>query len=241
MLEQPQTGDALRTLLVDALNFGAACQQYRNSSDSLVNAALTEEQKSWGSSDPLRTLASCKDFGTAEGEATWYGVSALMGDRVQMRVYFEAADSTGLTVRAETGNNTWTLTDIVAKGDQYYVDFSQLNPTQMSEAVTFTVYRGEQAVSSTMRYSLESYAESWLRRTDASNQQKALVTAMIRYGDAAKAYAQRVYDLEEDVLYLGRTYEMDGAQWFNWSASGFSVRFQGSGHTRCGVPRPAGG
>lgn len=228
-LEKEQTGDALRTLLVDTLNFGAACQQYRNSNAELVNSALTQEQRSWGTTAPLRALESCTDIGKNNGEVKWYGVSALMGDRVQMRVYFDTQDKTDLTVLAECAGSVWTLTQVNAKDGRYYVDFSQLAPTQMSEAVAFTVYRGETAVSSTMRYSLESYAESWLTRSGASDAQKELVTAMIRYGDAAKAYAQRAYDLQEDVLYLGRTYETNGTQWFNWSASGFSVRFQGSG------------
>ena len=36
------------------------------------------------------------------------------------------------------------------------------------------------------------------------------------------------FDLKEDVRYFGRTYEKARIQWFNWSGSGFSVRFQGS-------------
>ena len=229
MLAQNQPSESLRTLLVDTLNFGAAAQKYRGSAEELVNAKLTAEQKAWGTSGELRALKTCKDFGNNDGEVKWYGVSALMGDRVQMRVYFEAEDISGLTVQAECAGKTQTLTDIRAKDGRYYVDFSHLNPTQMNEAVTMRVYRGEEAVSSTMRYSLESYAESWLRKADASDKQKELVTAMIRYGDAAKAYADRVYDLESDVLYMGRVYETNDTKWFNWSAAGFKVNFQGSG------------
>ena len=36
-------------------------------------------------------------------------------------------------------------------------------------------------------------------------------------------------DLEKDVLYFGRTYSKARIRWMNWSGSGFSVRFQGSG------------
>jgi len=36
------------------------------------------------------------------------------------------------------------------------------------------------------------------------------------------------FDLQTDVLYFGRTYEKGRIHWFNWSGSGFSVRFQGS-------------
>ena len=36
------------------------------------------------------------------------------------------------------------------------------------------------------------------------------------------------FDLEKDVLYFGRTYAKSRIQWFNWSGSGFSIRFKGS-------------
>lgn len=36
------------------------------------------------------------------------------------------------------------------------------------------------------------------------------------------------YDLEKDVLFFGRTYKKSNIQWFNWSGSGFSIRFKGS-------------
>lgn len=36
------------------------------------------------------------------------------------------------------------------------------------------------------------------------------------------------FDLTEEVRYFGRTYEKARIHWFNWSGSGFSVRFRGS-------------
>lgn len=231
-LAQEQTGDTLRTLLVDILNFGAACQRYRNpdvAAQALVNAALTEEQQGWGSGETIRQLHSCRDFGGNYGPVKWYGVSALMSERVQLRVYFTAEDPTDLTVRAESASGQWILDDIQTKDGKFYVDFGFLNPAQMGEKVSFAVYRGDGAVSSTMDYSMESYAAVFVNKADANAEQVELVKALIRYGDAAKAYTERSFDLQQDVLYLGRTYEAAGTQWFNWSAAGFSVRFRGSG------------
>lgn len=231
-LELEQTGDTLHTLLVDTLNLGAVCQQYRNNdvaAADLVNAALTEQQKQWGSDETIRELESCRDFGNNNGSVKWYGVSALMGDRIQMRVYFTAEDATGLTIQAVSNSGEWILDDIQTKDGKYYVDFGYLNPAHMDEKVSFTAYRGEIAVSSTMYYSIESYAAVWIGKSDARPQQAELVKAIIRYGDSAKAYVDRAYDLQEDVRYLGRTYKSGSTQWFNWSASGFAVRFEGSG------------
>ena len=228
-LELEQATDAFRRLLVDTLNFGAACQIYRNSEDKLVNADLTQEQQSWGSDENLRELESCRDFGRNTGKVRWEGVSCLMGEAIQLRVYFQAADITGLTIQAESVSGSWTLENIQAKDGMYYVDFGYLNPAQMNEQVSFTVYQGENALSSTLDYSIESYAAVWVNKTDAKQEQVELVKAIIRYGDAAKAYVNGTYDLQEDVSYLGRTYESAGTHWFNWSASGFCVSFQGSG------------
>lgn len=36
------------------------------------------------------------------------------------------------------------------------------------------------------------------------------------------------FDLENDVLYFGRTYKKSNIRWFNWSGAGFSIRFRGS-------------
>lgn len=226
-----QTGQNLRRLLVDTLNFGAASQLYRNENvTELVNGKLTEEQRSWGSDGLTRELNSCRDAGSNNGSVAWYGVSALLGDRVQMRVYFVAEEIADLTVKAVSAGSEWVLSgdSIHAKNGAYYVDFG-MSPAQMDQEVCFTVYRGAEAVSSALHYSIESYAAVWLNKEDAKPELKALVESIILYGDAAKAYVNGVYDLQEDVLYLGRTYASNGVQWFNWSSAGFSVRFQGSG------------
>lgn len=233
-LDMEQTGDAMRRLLVDTLNYGAVCQRYQNSdvaAEDLVNAALTEEQRAWGSDETIRELESCRgvEKKVEAPSASWYATSLLMGDAIQMRHYFRAEDVTDLTVQAESAGGKWILEDIQTKNGMYYVDFGGLDPAQMDEKVSFTVYRGETAVSDTLHYSIASYAKVWLEREDTRPQQAELVKAIIRYGDAAKAYVDRVYDLQADVRYLGRTYERNETQWFNWSASGFSVRFQGSG------------
>jgi len=231
-LAMEDSSDALRTLLVETLNFGAVSQQYRNSeiaAEDLVNANLTDEQRAWGYTGELRALESCRDFSGNNGDVKWYGVSALMGDSISLRLYFTAEDATDLTVQAVSAGGEWVLDDVKTKDGMYYADFGYLNPAQMNDKVSFTVYRDEAALSSTMHYSIESYAAVWVNKADARKEQVELAKAIIRYGDAAKAYVDRVYDLQEDVRYLGRTYKSGDTQWFNWSASGFCVRFQGSG------------
>lgn len=188
------SSNELRALLVDILNFGAAAQLYRNSTDKLVNADLTEEQRAYGTTGELRALTNIKELEKTVDTptASWYGVSALMGNAVRMRLYFRTEDITGLTIHAVgTSGDEWTLgaEDMMAKDGMYCVTFGHLNPAQMGEEVEFTIYNGETAISDTLHYSLESYAAVMLDKADASQEMKNLADAMIRYGDAAKAYA----------------------------------------------------
>lgn len=232
-LQLEQSPDAMKRLLVDLLNYGAAAQLYRNSAaDPLVNAALTQEQKNWATTGQLRALNSVRSVeNTMEApEATWHLVSLVLTDSIRIRVCFKTADAAGLRICAtdDTGNQ-WVLSDIKTRDDYYYADFDCLSPAQMGEHIAFSVMDGDRQVSDLLHYSIESYADVMLRDPNKSQQLKTLVDAIIRYGDAAKAYVEQVYDLNSDVNYFGRTYALDGAQWFNWSASGFSVSFQGSG------------
>ena len=57
----------------------------------------------------------------------------------------------------------------------------------MSTLVEFTVYDGDgAAVTNTLTYSIESYAASKANNSDANL--VALVKAMMKFGDGAKAY-----------------------------------------------------
>lgn len=195
VLGMEDTGAELRKLLVETLNFGAASQFYRNSqvaAEDLVNANLTDEQRAWGYTGELRSLESCRDFGTYDPShlIRWYGASLLMGDSIKLRVYFLADDISNLTIQAvgETVG-TMTITDIKAKDGMYYADFSYQNPAQMSEKISFTAYNAETAVSATIHYSVESYVAVWVNKADARQEQVELVKGVIRYVDAAKAYA----------------------------------------------------
>ncbi len=226
-LDMEDTNDELRTLLVDILNYGAAAQLYRDgnvAADQLVNADLTQEQKAWGTTGDLRALTSVRAIESKldAPAATWYGVTLVLGDSIKIRVYFTADDITGLTVSAKNDAGAqWTIANeaIKTKNGLYYADFNYLTPAQMSEHITFCVNKGADAVSDVLHYSIESYAEVMLSNPDKSQQLKDLVDAMIRYGDAAKAYvaldestAPVITTLADGVTKYAMTYYVAGVK-----------------------------
>ncbi len=183
----------LRTLLVDLLNYGAASQKYMNyKTGELVNSSLTATQKSWGTSDDRNlTTVQDVDYKTVDNATvTWAAAGLNLKKSVGMRYRLNAENFDGLTVKVESGEDVWTITSdkFESTDGGFYVYFDGMSVAQMSESVYLTVYNGNTAVSDTLRYSIESYAYA---KQDYPNGNLAdLVKAMIRYGDAAKAYVE---------------------------------------------------
>jgi len=75
---------------------------------------------------------------------------------------------------------------LVLSGGYYIASYSGITAGQMSETVYATAYRGDEAISNTVSYSIESYA--YAKQNDADASLAALVRAMMRYGNTAYAY-----------------------------------------------------
>ncbi len=193
MLESTESA-SLRTLLVDLLNYGTAAQIYTGyRTDTPANGRLTAEQRGWGTTaDPVLISATNTAFRTVESPAVvWVGASLRLNNSVTMQFVFTAADTDGVTIRVENGSGA-LLGEIAAQaftqvGSYKVAAFSGLTAKQMREVVYVTAYRGETPISNTIAYSIESYA--FAKQNDADANLAALVTAMMKYGDAAYAYA----------------------------------------------------
>ena len=190
MLSQFAENTSLRTLIVDLLNYGAASQMYSGyNTDNLVNADLTAEQSSWGSTDVTLNDALNTKFKTIENAtAYWKGAGITLLESVAMRLQFRADSIDGLTVNITTATGEWNITseDFIRSGDYYYVMFDKLGADKMSEEVYMTVMKDDKAVSNTAKYSIESYA--YAKQNDSDSNLANLVKAMMRYGNSAKNY-----------------------------------------------------
>lgn len=191
-----KTEDAkLRTLLVDLLNYGAASQVYvEYRTDALVNADLTAEQAAWGTtSDPVLTSVKNATYRTVnDPTVSWVGVSLNLKDSITLQFAFTAASTEGLTIKVENASGTLLkeieADEFTASGSSFLAGFKGLTAGQVSDTVYFTAYRGGEAVSNTVAYSVESYA--YAKQNDENANLAALVKAMMKYGNAANAYAE---------------------------------------------------
>lgn len=198
ILESSTDEDAqLRALLVDLLNYGAEAQTYTNyNTDNLANADLTDAQKAWGTSGDVTTesVQNLKYKVIDNPTVKWKGASLYLDEEATLRFTIQAEKIENLVVKVTCGTTTLEIpsNDFIKRNDvsydnAYYIYVRGIGVTQMREAVYLTVLSGETEVSNTICYSVESYANAKIGSDDTSLSN--LLTCMMKYSDAAKAYA----------------------------------------------------
>ncbi len=200
--------DALKTLLVDALNYGAAAQTYfEYNQENLVNEDLTEEQAAFATAQNP-AVTSCTEVIKNEGATVSFkAVSLVLKDKVTFNYYLNLANYSGdiedLELRISYTNaygeeDTAVIdgSDFAYKrytdGNYYYVaNFSELYAFQMREICSAEVYSKttDTVISNTVLYSIESYVAS--KTNSDQNALVQLLWDMMKYGDAAENYFKK--------------------------------------------------
>ena len=194
-LNKPTSSAKLKTLLVDLVYYGEACQVYQNyKTDNLLTDILTDEQKALRSTADLN-LTNIKNasYETCENRLVKFGTALRLNNSVEIAIPLNMTNVTldDLSFKVKIGSRTLTYTyaenpDNFEKGKDgyWYFYFDGVYANQMSDEVFITAYKGDDQVSYTLKYSVESYAA-----TVTDTKLKAVTDAMMRYGNSAKAYA----------------------------------------------------
>ena len=194
-LNKPTSSAKLKTLLVDLVYYGEACQVYQNyKTDNLLTDILTDEQKALRSTADLN-LTNIKNasYETCENRLVKFGTALRLNNSVEIAIPLNMTNVTldDLSFKVKIGSRTLTYTyaenpDNFEKGKDgyWYFYFDGVYANQMSDEVFISAYKGDEQVSYTLKYSVESYAA-----TVTDTKLKAVTDAMMRYGNSAKAYA----------------------------------------------------
>ena len=193
-LNKPTSSAKLKTLLVDLVYYGEACQVYQNyKTDNLLTDILTDEQKAFHSTGDLN-LTNIKNskYSLCDNRLVKFGTALRLNNSVKMAIAMNMTNVTleELSLKVKKGSRTMTYSysknpENFGKGKDgyWYFYFDGVYANQMSDEVFITAYKGSEQVSYTLKYSVESYAAIV---TDAKI--KAVTDAMMRYGNSAKAY-----------------------------------------------------
>lgn len=194
-LSKSTTSEKLKTMLVDLMYYGAACQIYQNyKTNDLMTDILTDEQKQSKSSYSLN-LNNIKDssYSTCPNRLVQFGTALRLNNAVEMALALNMSNVTveDLSFKVKIGNREQTYSyaenpeNFEKRTDGYwYFYFDGVYANQMSDAVFITAYKDQEQVSNTLKYSVESYASIV---TDAKL--KAVTDAMMYYGNSARIYS----------------------------------------------------
>ncbi len=196
--------ESFKRLLVDLLNYGAAAQIYfEYKTDKPVNADLTEEQKalSLGKYNGITKVVSDEDTGVYEAEITRKNIK--FGNRIELLVatsFGTDSDLNGVklkviytTASGEEGVETIDGADFVYRTDvnSFAAYFNGLKASEFRSVLFLTLVRGDEAISATVKYSLDTYAANRLEASTDENYKELLKKTLI-YSDSAKNYFEEV-------------------------------------------------
>ncbi|MBR6826162.1 MAG: hypothetical protein IKM59_06400 [Oscillospiraceae bacterium] len=187
---------SLKTLCADLLVYGTAAQIYKGyRTDAPVDGALTDEQRSF-CTDTATVVFGNHNTVLDDVElpsVTWVGKSLSLESKVVLRFVIETVaytgDPTALTLRVtykdiDGAEQVVTLSGPApyGTGTRYVFDFDGLLAAELRSVVDVAVFEGETQVSSTLRYSADTYGNG---KTGTLGE---VCKALIAYADAAKAY-----------------------------------------------------
>lgn len=179
-----QQCEALHTLIVDMLDYGAAAQAYRDyNSDSPVNEGVIG-----GTQFDAASVESVKSGTAVGGDGTVrFTTATVRFDSINsLRFDFAvgSADPSELTVII--GDRTYTEADFILKSEGVYSIYTDgIGAVDFDKAITATVYLGGEQLHS-VTYSINSYVKTMY----ANEKVGELAQEIWCYGRSAIAYIQ---------------------------------------------------
>lgn len=204
-LENYKDDAALRTLLVDMLNYGSEAQAYFDKNvGNLVNATLTETQKSWATPGSI-SYENCKADGTFAGAtARVSSRSLVLEETVKLKAYmmFDTTPGSNVKVvfRYTAASGQEKVTEVNSKDfvydsakNRYSAMLTTIAPPDFKKPISIKIYDGSTQISAEYTYSVESYAYSASQWEGSQyDALKTLVSAMIKYSRSAETYFQQI-------------------------------------------------
>ncbi len=188
-LAAADSADALKTLAVDMLNYGAAAQlNFNYNVENLVNADLTDAQKALGTN--AAPVAVDNSSSTTTGGRIITSVSLQSKVLLYVScVYKSTVDSSLLfVVKNADGKilDTYAPTEINTNNCKFVYD--NVSASQMRDLITIELYDKGVLVSRTLTWSIESYVAQTRNDSNSSETLINAVNAMLTYGDSAYRY-----------------------------------------------------
>ena len=187
----------LKTICADLLRYGSKAQVYKGYRiGSLADGAMTEAHKAYLSDlEAVSFGENNLDMGDLEQPTViWAGKSLNLDSKVALKFVFSLADYTGeleaLSMKVSYKNIYGESVEVTVRELQIYSEARNLYSftvdsllvSELREVLSVRIYEGEQPLSTTYRYSADTYGNN---KTGALLD---LCKALFAYSDSAKRY-----------------------------------------------------
>ncbi len=181
--------DALKGLVVDLLNYGAAAQTFTGqTANGLVNDGV-DQSLATEYSTPTNVA---KFIGVAQ-DVTFETVGLNCGSQLSVYYKVAGADASALTLKI---NEETVLTPVEVVGGVATFRYRNITPLQFGNEISAQVYNGETAVSNVLVYSVNSYVARTVASEKATEDMKDLAKTIANYGVAAEKFVNALsYEL----------------------------------------------
>ncbi len=189
-----------KTVLVDLLNYGASAQTYFGyKSNALVNADLTDEQKSLATIPALPISKDTDSSGDTDYTTSIIAKNIQFGNRITLLVatsFTQDSDLTGVSLQIRytdiDGNSVEKFVDgseFVYRTDVkgYTAYFDGLKASELRTSLELTLIKDGTEISKTVTYGFDAYVLHRLAGSDSENF-KELLKKTLSYSDSAKNY-----------------------------------------------------
>ncbi len=196
-LDKASASEELKTLCANLLRYGTEAQIYKEyRTDALADSAMTELHRSYLADLEQVTFGNHNETlsDLANPSVKWVGKGLLLDSKVTLRYIIDPTGYSGkvedlsLHIRytdCEGREQTAILTNpqpYSSVAGRYSFDFDGLLAAELRSVLSATVYAGEECVSQTMVYSVDTYGNN------KTGQLGILCKALIAYSDSALAY-----------------------------------------------------
>lgn len=159
---------AIRTLVVDLLNYGSASQEFTNTNvENLANADLDQDTLSLGSEFTAldESVLVKGQTGEADSRVSWYSTGLRFDYNVAMYYVFDLSndvDIANVTLKVTKNGTSYTLSEfkqgaVSATTTKYTAYFFGITLLDFDKVLNAQIYINDVAVGTTFNYSVQSY------------------------------------------------------------------------------------
>ncbi len=185
----------LKTLCANLLRYGTLAQSYKGHNGKPADGDMSATHKSYLSDLSSVTANKITEaLGDVDNGIPWVGKSLILDSKVSVKSIFSLADFSGskedLNLRVSYTDVDGEYVDIRIRAMETYSEEAQLYAftldtllaTEMRTPLTMALYNGDQQVSETQLYSVESYVSG------RSGLLLELGKALLAYSDSARSF-----------------------------------------------------